>query len=250
MVLEFIREKARRRWDPPQVYEALKEEVDKGRQPYLPDQKTVRKWTLHYRPPAPEDPWSLSTENEYIDPALVLDAIAAVVKETGGRVSAISTEQAVVLSRIRSSRPELPPWIAYVCAIEHVRLRDEKAKLNALPIDLLIATAPWRDDESFDAYMRLPIHDGEDNKPWLAWSLIGGVIAQGLSFPGVDAPSMELLRDFTTRLVYLLDDEQHEYADQVRTDLIRVGLADLQQSLGLADLQQSLEGVFSDAKKS
>jgi len=68
--------------------------------------------------------------------------VAAVIKQTEGRVTHLTRGQAALVSRIRAAAPTIGLWPAYKVALAYQRREARKEPTEDL--DLLLAFAPWR----------------------------------------------------------------------------------------------------------
>lgn len=81
----------------------------------------------------------------------MLAALAAVVAGRDGRITMFSVAEATWIATIRQARPDLPPWDAWFLARNVVARESHNDPTDDL--DLFLAFAPWRDDESRDGYI-------------------------------------------------------------------------------------------------
>jgi hypothetical protein len=113
----------------------------KGR---VPDTlKTIRKYANQVRPPDPSERWSLASD-ETGRPRAVLDALAAAIGATDGRVTSISLAEAEKIAQIAAVADGLPAVSLWRLARLYVA-REWRTE-DTHDIDVYLAFCPWKPD--------------------------------------------------------------------------------------------------------
>ncbi|HEY7030231.1 MAG TPA: hypothetical protein VH482_02840 [Thermomicrobiales bacterium] len=116
----------------------------------LPTVRTVQSIVREIAPRDGSGEWSpLKADPE--SAALALDALAAVVESSEGRIRSLTVAEAERISALRTMRPDLPPWDAWFLARTYLAREPHGDPVDDL--DAYLAFAPWRDDESFERYL-------------------------------------------------------------------------------------------------
>ena len=150
-VLEAIEDRLGRGRTPRQIYGELSANPHfAGR---VPSVKTIGRKAKTFRPPNPEERWSLA-EADPEEVAVVLPVFAAMAKrDRVWRCQFVTKEQAQVLVRITAAAPDLDPWVAYQVAEGFVSRRHRG--LQTLGLELGLAFATWRGEASAAEFRRV-----------------------------------------------------------------------------------------------
>lgn len=119
----------------------------------LPGLRTVQRRLDDMAPHDPSDPWTFG-EMDGEDARLVLDALAAAVNRTDGRIRAVSKAEADLIVKVARAAPDLPAAYQWRIARMYAARRSNAAPTDDL--DALLAFAPWRDnpDNPAERYRR------------------------------------------------------------------------------------------------
>jgi len=150
-VLDAIEDRLGRGRTPRQIYGELSANPHfAGR---VPSVKTIGRKAKTFRPPNPEERWSLA-EADPEEVAVVLPVFAAMAKrDRVWRCQFVTKEQAQVLVRITAAAPDLDPWVAYQVAEGFVSRRHRG--LQTLGLELGLAFATWRGEASAAEFRRV-----------------------------------------------------------------------------------------------
>lgn len=119
----------------------------------VPSLKTISRRAKEFRPPSPEERWSLA-EADPEEVAVVLPVFAAMAKmDKVWKCRFVTKEQAQMLLRIKAAAPDLDPWVSYE-VVEWLALRRGRG-LETLGLELGLALAPWRSELSAAEFRRV-----------------------------------------------------------------------------------------------
>ncbi len=119
----------------------------------VPSIKTIWRKAKTFRPPSPEERWSLvSADPEEV--AVVLPVFAAMAKRDKVWQCAYVTKAAAhVLVRITAAVPDLDPWAAYRIAERYQEW--EELGNSTLGLEIGLGFAPWRSEDAADQLQRM-----------------------------------------------------------------------------------------------
>jgi hypothetical protein len=107
-----------------------------------PDERTIRSWVRRWGSDQ-SGPWLIGDPEA--DPSVLVPLLADLIEQTEGNVTALTTDEARMLTRLLSALPDMPPFAAYDWTVAYLAARDHE------PLDGLmhyLAFAPWRDNGS------------------------------------------------------------------------------------------------------
>lgn len=148
----FIRERAIQGASAPQIRQELIERFPEGKDRKIPDPRVVRDIVREHRTEDLSGPWQLGDSDSDADAAAVLAAMTAVHKYRRGAV--ITRAEAEWIARIaphvdygweEDGRSLLQPDSLWILARQYLASRAHQR--STLPIDLLLAFKPWREDQ-------------------------------------------------------------------------------------------------------
>ena len=114
----------------------------------VPSIKTIWRKAKTFRPPAPDERWSLVTADPE-EVAVVLPVFVAMAKrDKVWQCAWVTKAQVHVLVRIAAAAPDLEPWAAYQIAERYVEW--EELGNATLGLELGLGLAPWRSEEAAD----------------------------------------------------------------------------------------------------
>lgn len=113
-----------------------------------PTVRTVYRMIDDATPPDPSGSWK--PLQSPVAPSLVLPVLARVVEVTRGRRVSLTNAEALRVETLREAVPDLPPLETYILAQAYVA--SEYQKIDAEPLDMLLAFAPWRSIEHAERY--------------------------------------------------------------------------------------------------
>jgi hypothetical protein len=136
-------------WSPKQIHDLLSADPRfRGRVPTL---RTIQRLVADL-PRKRDAPWRLEPPPE-IDDGVVLNVLAYVTAESGGRKLTLSNEEASWLTAIHRARPSLGgPDVLFRLARHYISRRAQSADSHDL--DAFLAYEPWADKWSSHAYLR------------------------------------------------------------------------------------------------
>ncbi len=107
----------------------------------VPSLRTIERLVKTIRSQDKSAPWSLMSDDTG-DSRLILDALAAIVRTTEGRVVSITRAEATALMKVNRSAPELDLMSQWRLARRYVA--RVASGIATADLDLLMAFAPWR----------------------------------------------------------------------------------------------------------
>lgn len=150
-VLEAIEDRLGRGRSPRQIYGELS--VNPHFAGRVPSVKTIWRKAKTFRPPNPEERWSLA-EADPEEVAVVLPVFAAMAKrDLVWECQFVTKEEAQILVRITAAAPDLDPWVAHQVAKGYVSRRSRG--LQTLGLELRLAFATWRGEASAAEFRRV-----------------------------------------------------------------------------------------------
>jgi hypothetical protein len=119
----------------------------------VPSIKTIWRKAKTFRPPAPDERWSLVTADPE-EAAVVLPVFVAMAKrDKVWQCAYVTKAEAHVLVRIAAAAPDLEPWAAYRIAERYQEW--EELGNSTLGLELGLALAPWRSEDAADQLHRM-----------------------------------------------------------------------------------------------
>lgn len=115
----------------------------------LPTERTIYRIVREMRPADPSGPWSPATADPQ-EAALVLDVLRAAIIETQGRTQGFTNAEAEQVVRLRTMRPDLPAYEAFILARDYLARRANQQPTDDL--DSYLVFAPWQGPDAAEAY--------------------------------------------------------------------------------------------------
>ncbi len=115
-----------------------------------PSERTVQNVVRELSPPDPSEPWSLADAADGEEAAMVLPVLAAVIRESAGKVSMVTRSEAGWIVKLSRVAGDLPAWALYRLAGKYQRCQVSGRPTRAL--DILVAFAPWRGSGAWERY--------------------------------------------------------------------------------------------------
>lgn len=115
-MLEAIEADLLMRWSPRRIIDRL--EADGRYQGRVPSQRTIESIQADMRPRDSGPRWTLA-DADPAEAALVLPVLAAVTRNSDGRLGHFSTDTAAWIARLRVAAPRLSPIEAYRWAVRY-----------------------------------------------------------------------------------------------------------------------------------
>jgi hypothetical protein len=164
----------------------------------LPVLRTIQR-IVKERQPGDSDPWFLDKSLE-VDPVSAIDVLTQVIITTGGKVMALSGDEAKWITRLRDLSPDLPSWATYRLARLYITRRAEKAA-TGFDLDAFLAFAPWRNPQQAINY-RDAIKAGRiaPPPPFLAELVPAGWVDEMIVNALDKVPSPELMQTISAAL--------------------------------------------------
>jgi len=110
-----------------------------------PSKSTIDRLVDKLRPEDASGTWSFAEADADPDDArLVLEALAAAIERTEGRVVRFSRDLAAWVVRVRRAAPSIPPWESYVMATQFQNATAQGWETQFL--ELTLAFRPWESE--------------------------------------------------------------------------------------------------------
>lgn len=137
----------------------------------VPGLRTIQRLMAEIKKRDQSGPWSFGDSAE-LDSAPVLDALAAILVDSAGRIQSVTRREAELITRVARARPEIPPDDQWRIARQYIA-RAEQGE-EATDLDILLALAPWRSDEARVRYSKLASDGHIPRIPGIWASVIAG----------------------------------------------------------------------------
>jgi hypothetical protein len=145
---------------PGEIHTALSQDPDfYGRVPSL---RTVQRILSEGRPRDTSGRWTIQS-NDGDRVRVVLDALAAVIEQTRGRVNGFTKEEADWIARLDRAAPGLPPFELWRIARLYIGRLSRNEPTDDL--DALLAFAPWRGE--LGTWTSWPRYDNAVEAGWI-----------------------------------------------------------------------------------